>query len=210
MNATRLVIVRHGRPEADSRGRCYGTLDVALSRRGVRDSEELAARLTSVPLSALYTSPRRRALATAEAIAAGRQLAPVEDERLRELDFGTFEGRTYAEIERDEPEVFRRWMTEPTAVTFPDGESFSELRTRVGAALDEYRLAHDGQTIAVVAHGGVVRAALAEVLSLPDERVFAIDVGYCRVSVVDWFGGDAVVRLVNGSAVDVPEPLGCG
>lgn len=203
-----MVFVRHGQPEPESRGRCYGRLDVALSPEGVRESEALGATLAAVRLSAVYTSPRRRARSTAEAICAGRSSPPVADDRLCELDFGTFEGRTYAEIEREEPEFFRRWMTEPTAVTFPGGESYGVLRARVASAVAEFRRDHEGETIAVVAHGGPVRAALAEVMSLPDERLFAVDVGYCRVSVVDWFGGDGIVRVLNGVGADLPTVLG--
>jgi broad specificity phosphatase PhoE len=95
-------------------------------------------------------------------------------------------------------------MEEPTRVRFPGGEGFDDLRARACAALAELRAEHDGETIAVVTHGGVIRAALAEALGLATERIFALDVGYCRVSVVDWFGDDAVVRLVNGTGADVP------
>ena len=59
------------------------------------------------------------------------------DDRLRELDFGQFEGRTYEEIEREHPEFFRSWMETPTLVRFPGGESYAELRERVSAALDD-------------------------------------------------------------------------
>jgi len=208
VNATRIIFVRHGEPERDSRGLCYGRLDVALSSRGIADSEALAAKLARVPLAAVYTSPRRRARATAEELCAGRSRAPTPDERLCELDFGTFEGRAYREIEREEPELFRRWMTRPTAVKFPGGESYGDLRARVAEVVVELRRTHEGETIAVVAHGGVIRAALADVLSLPDERSFSFDVGYCRVGVVDWFDGDAVVRLLNGSGGDLPTVLG--
>jgi len=208
VSGTRIVFVRHGEAEPDLRGRCYGRLDVALSRRGVAQTEALGKKLAPLPLHAVYTSPRRRARGTAEALCVGRSSAPVEDERLRELDFGEFEGRMYVEIEREYPELFRRWMTAPTAVQFPGGESYRDLRARVAAAVDELRRAHAGETIAIVAHGGVVRTALADALSLHDEGIFALDVGYCRVAVVDWFGDDAVVRVVNSAGDDLPVALG--
>jgi broad specificity phosphatase PhoE len=126
------------------------------------------------------------------------------DERLRELDFGELEGRTYDEIARERPELYRRWMEQPTRVRFPGGECFDDLRARACAALGEIRAAHSGAVIAVVTHGGVVRAALADALGLPTERIFALDVGYCRLSVIDWFGERALVRLVNGTHADVP------
>jgi broad specificity phosphatase PhoE len=192
---TRVLLVRHAQPEEDARGRCYGRLDVRLSDKG----RTHARRLSDLASDVVYTSPRRRARETAEVL--GTALV---DERLRELDFGELEGRTYDEIALERPELYRRWMEEPTRVRFPGGEGFEDLHTRTCAALAELRAAHDGETIAVVTHGGVVRAALAEALGLPTARVFALDVGYCRVSVIDWFGEDAVVRLVNGTGAEVP------
>jgi broad specificity phosphatase PhoE len=134
--------------------------------------------------------------------------SPIVDERLREIDFGELEGRTYEEIERERPELYRHWMETPTRVRFPGGESYGELRARVASCVDDAVAANAGAVIAVVAHGGVVRAALADALGLPDERAFALDVGYGRVSVVDWLGSTPVVRLINGATVDLPRELG--
>jgi len=192
---TRILLVRHAEPEDDAHGRCYGRLDVDLSD----DGRTNARRLSDIACDVVYTSPRRRARETAEVLG-----DPRADERLRELDFGELEGRTYDEIARERPELYRAWMEAPTQVRFPGGEGFDDLRARACAALAEIRAAHEGRTVAVVTHGGVIRAALAEALDLPTERIFALDVGYCRVSVIDWFGENAVVRLVNGTGTDVP------
>ena len=201
---TRLLLIRHAEPDEDARGRCYGRLDVGLSPTGLASAERLAESLRPVQLDAVYVSPRLRAVQTANALGASRTV----DDRLRELDFGQFEGRTYDEIEREQPEFFRSWMETPTLVRFPGGESYAELRERVAAAVDEIVAANDGRTVALVSHGGVIRAALAVALGLPDDRAFALDVGYARVSVVDWFGGTPVVRLVNGVSADLPVDLG--
>ena len=201
---TRLLLIRHAEPDEDARGRCYGRLDVGLSPTGLESAERLAETLRPVRLDAVYVSPRLRAVQTATALGGNRTV----DDRLRELDFGQFEGRTYDEIEREQPEFFQSWMETPTLVRFPGGESYAELRERVAAAVDEIVAANDGRTVALVSHGGVIRAALAVALGLPDERAFALDVGYARVSVVDWFGASPVVRLVNGVSADLPFDLG--
>jgi alpha-ribazole phosphatase/probable phosphoglycerate mutase len=192
---TRVLLIRHGEPEDDARGRCYGRLDVRLSD----DGRAHARQLSDLASDVVYTSPRRRARETAELLGAA-----LVDERLRELDFGELEGRTYDEIASEHPDLYRRWMEEPTRVCFPGGEGFDDLRARACSALAEIRGAHDGATIAVVTHGGVIRAALADVLGLPAERIFAFDVAYCSVSVIDWLGEHAIVRLVNGTGADVP------
>lgn len=201
---TRLLLIRHGEPEDDARGRCYGRLDIGLSPTGAASAERLAESLRDVALEKVYVSPRRRAVQTAAALGG----TPIVDDRLRELDFGELEGRTYDEIEREQPRFFREWMETPTLVRFPGGESYAELRERVSFAVDDVVAAHAGRIVALVSHGGVIRAALAVALGLPDDRAFALDVGYGRISVVDWFDGTPVVRLVNGFSADLPVDLG--
>jgi alpha-ribazole phosphatase len=200
---TRLLLIRHAQPEEDARGRCYGRLDVGLSAEGEAVADGLADGLRPVELDAVYSSPRRRAVQTASRIG-----PPRLDERLCEIDFGELEGRTYEEVERERPELYRRWMESPTQVRFPGGESWADLRARAADAVSDVLASNNGATIAVVTHGGVVRAVLADALGLRDERAFALDVGYARISVVDWFDSTAVVRLVNGVAADLPGTLG--
>jgi alpha-ribazole phosphatase len=195
--ATRLLLVRHAETDRAMRGRCYGRLEVALSAEGRRQAEQLGAALAEVPLAAVCSSPLSRALETARAIAAARGLEPVAEDGLREIDFGELEGMAYEEIQAERPDVFQAWMETPTAVRFPGGESFSDLRSRVLAAVGSIRERHAGEAAAVVAHGGVVRVVLADALGLADGAVFRLDQAYGGVSVVDWVGGAPVVRVVN-------------
>jgi alpha-ribazole phosphatase/probable phosphoglycerate mutase len=190
-----LVLVRHAEPVDDLRGRCYGSLDVDLSERGRTQARELAGRLTD-PYSVVYASPRVRAVETAKPLAAARDVPVQIDERLREIDFGAFEGRRYDEIERAEPELFRAWMETPTQVRFPGGESFADVRERALAAFSDIRDAYE--CAVVVAHGGVIRAGLASWLGMPDEAIFRLAQRYCGISIVDWAGETPVVRLLNG------------
>ncbi|MGH2801337.1 MAG: histidine phosphatase family protein [Thermoleophilaceae bacterium] len=194
---TRLVLVRHAEPEAIARGRCHGRLDVPLSARGRLTAEALARALARVPLTAVYSSPLRRALETAAPIAAAHRLAPVLHDGLRELDFGELEGARYEDIAAERPELFQAWMESPTAVRFPGGEAFAELRARAVTAAEELRLRHAGSTTAVVAHGGVTRTILAAALAMPDDALFRLGQPYGAVSVVDWLGDTPVVQAVN-------------
>lgn len=191
---TRLILVRHAEPAEEARGRCYGTLDLALSARGREQASALALAVRDV--DAVVSSPRLRALQTAEPLARRYGLCVETDDRLRELDFGDLEGRTYEEIEREQPEVFREWMTSPTTVRFPNGESYADLRDRAAAALDEVRRRYP--VAVVVTHGGVIRAGLAGWLELPDHAIFRLDQRYCGVTVVDWLGDEPIVRSLNG------------
>lgn len=195
---TRLLLVRHSQPNEEARGRCYGTLDIGLSVRGQRRAQMLARTLDRIPLSAVYSSPRERAVETAAPLAAVHGLTPIVDEALREIDFGDFEGRSYEEIERGHPELYRQWMETPTLVQFPGGESYTTLRVRALAAMGAIRARHQGETAAVVSHGGVLRAMLAECLSMPDEAIFRLEQSYGAISIVDWIDSVPLVRLLNG------------
>jgi broad specificity phosphatase PhoE len=193
VTTTRVVLVRHCEPEPDARGRCYGSLDFALSPAG----RAAAADVAVPPVDAVVSSPRRRARETAGPIAAASGVTVTVDERWRELDFGELEGLTYEEAERAHPELYERWMSTPTEVTFPGGESYALLRARVVAAVDELRAAHAGRTVCVVTHGGPIRAALAACLRMPDAAIFRLALDYGSVSIVDWLGDEPLVRGVN-------------
>lgn len=189
---SRLILVRHAEPSEDARGRCYGSLDVGLSDEGRRHAAELPEKLAHLEFDAVYASPRIRALQTAESFG----LDVVIDDDLRELDFGEFEGRRYEEIEASEPDLYWAWMTTPTRVRFPGGESFTDLKVRVLRAFERIRASH-GSAL-VVSHGGVIRAAVAAWLEIPDEAIFRLDQRYCGTTIVDWLDGTPIVRLLNG------------
>jgi alpha-ribazole phosphatase len=196
-----LILVRHCEPEDGARGRVYGTLDVGLSADGRAQAVELVDRLDGVAVDVIWTSPRRRARETAEPLAAARGLRPLQDDDLRELDFGDFEGRTFDEIAEADPELYKIWMETPTAVRFPGGECYADLKMRARRALD--RAVTVGGSVVVVTHGGVVRAALAEWLRIADEAIFRIDQRYGGITVVDLIDGFPLVRIVNGQTAVV-------
>jgi alpha-ribazole phosphatase len=200
---TRAILIRHADPIGEARSRCYGRTDVALSPRGERRARHLGVLLRRMPIDAIYTSPLRRALDTAAALAATHNLTPIQLDDLSELDFGACEGRTYAHIAAEQPELFRTWMRTPTEVRFPGGESYAQLRRRALTASRELRRRHASNTFAIVSHGGVIRALLADALHMPDEAIFHLDVRYGGVSMIEWTGTTPIVRLVNAPPIAV-------
>lgn len=194
----RLVLFRHAEPNEEVRELCYGKLDVGLSERGRRQAKALARLASELDLQALYASPRLRARETASELECATGLEPVVDDRLSEMDFGLLEGTSYAEARRRYPEVYEVWMTRPTAVEFPEGESFSRMRARVREALVAIRERHSDATVGVVSHGGVNRIALADALALPKESLFRLGQSYGAINVIDYYSEVPVVGLVNG------------
>ncbi|MCE9672252.1 histidine phosphatase family protein [Myxococcus stipitatus] len=194
---TRVVLVRHGKPSEEMKGRCYGRLDVGLAPEGHVQAARAARLLADVALTALYASPRLRALDTARPIAEGRGLDVTVDEAFREIDFGLFEGLTYEEAERRHPAIYAEWMAHPEQVRFPEGETFSEMRERVRAGGRALRARHPSQCFALVSHGGVNRTLLAEALGMADANLFRLDQMHAAVNVIDYYGDSPVVKLMN-------------
>ncbi len=193
----RLWLIRHGEPDAEVRGHCYGRLDVGLSAEGRRQLEPAAKRLASEPLSAIYASPRKRTLESAGILAVPHACGVRIDEDLREIDFGDFEGLAYDEIALRYPEIYRQWMQRPTEVQFPGGESFAAMRVRVTRAISALRERHAGQSIALATHGGVIRIALAQALSIPAANIFRIAQRYAAVNLIVFMDHHPIVELVN-------------
>jgi broad specificity phosphatase PhoE len=194
---TRMVLVRHGQPVEEVRGRCYGRLDVGLSSTGRLQAERAARFLAEAPLLRIYASPRRRALESAAPLAELKGMAVETDEAFREIDFGLFEGLTYEEAERRHPEVYAQWMAHPTRVRFPEGESYPEMRERVREAGRVLRTRHAGETFVLISHGGVNRTLLADALGMPDANLFRLEQGYAAVNIIDFYGDEPIVKLVN-------------
>lgn len=193
----RLLLLRHGEPEPDSRGRCYGKLDVALSSGGQDQARRMATVLAGAGITGVYASPRIRTLDTAVPFCAQQGLPVHLDPRLAELDFGILEGLTYAEVEAQHPELFAAWMRNPTEVQFPQGERHADMRARVASALEALRFRHPGEVVLVVTHGGVVRTLVAQMLGLEPRNMFRLGHDYAGLTCVDFFGDAPVVRASN-------------
>lgn len=208
MTVTRLLLCRHAEVDARMRGRICGSLDPGLSASGRRGAAALASALAQLEPTAVYSSTRRRAVETAAAVAAGARLEVVALPELGEIDFGALEGLTYDEAATRYPDAYRAWMEEPARVRFPGGESYADVRARTERALGRILGRHEGETVAVVAHGGVVRVALAGFLGLTGDAAFRLDQRHGAVNVVDWLGGRPLVRLVNADPARLREEGG--
>ena len=193
----RLFLVRHGETEASARGRCYGKLDVALSANGVRQMQASAALLKPFSPAAVYSSPRVRAIDSAAAICHSCGLSAIIENSLAELDFGDLEGMRYEEVERQYPVFYQQWMSNPTNVTFPNGESYAQMAARVNRVVSTLVKKHMNETIVVVAHGGVNRIVLANILGLKSEQIFRLDQSYGAVNCIDFYDDTPVLRIMN-------------
>ena len=171
LEPTQVIAVRHGRTAWNAHLRVQGHEDVPLDDMGLWQAERVAEALADAGLQAVHSSDLSRAHQTASAIAGRHGLAVQRHVDLRERNLGTFEGQTHTEIESRWPEDAQRWRRRETGFQPGGGESLLALSARCVAAFTRLAEAHRGQTIAIVAHGGVLdalyRAAVGAPLDAP-------------------------------------------
>ena len=161
---TTVHLARHGESDWNAAGRWQGHADRPLTELGRRQAVELAERLASARLDAVYSSDLRRARETAEPVAERHGLEVMTLASLREVDVGGWSGLSRPQVEQRFPEAFARWRSGGQG--WEDGETYEDMTVRVVDAVVELAAAHPGGEILVVAHGGPIRALHAVALGL--------------------------------------------
>ncbi len=154
--ATRILAIRHGQTAWNADSRIQGHTDIALDDTGLWQAERLAHALGDEALDVLYSSDLARARQTAAPLAARKGLELRIDAGLRERGFGEFEGLSFAQIERRWPEQAAAWRQRDPDFGARGGELLRDFRDRVVATVERLAMAHRGQSIALVTHGGVL------------------------------------------------------
>ncbi|GAA0715873.1 histidine phosphatase family protein [Dactylosporangium roseum] len=159
-----VALARHGRTAWHAPNRYTGRSDIELDGAGVRQAEALARWAAGRGFAALASSDLRRAVDTAAAAAAATGLVPTADPRLRELDFGSAEGHTLADLD---PAVAERFVRDPVTHHFPGGEHPARAVERFHAGLAALiERVPDGSAL-VVAHSTIIRLVVCAALGLP-------------------------------------------
>ena len=167
MNATVLILIRHGETLWNTQLRMQGSLDSDLTQKGESQIKALGEWMKEVPFDYLYCSDTPRAHKTAEAIRkfTGHNLN--FDKRLREKNLGVFEGLTSEEAKERYPETFQQFKTAGASYVIDQGESTQQLLKRALDAIEEIRNRHPQKVAVAVTHGGVVRVLMKHVLGIP-------------------------------------------
>jgi alpha-ribazole phosphatase len=195
----RLVLVRHARIVESHFGQLIGSTDVALDPAAEAQARTLTGRIMRWTPQICYCSPMQRCRQTAAAIAP--MMEPRLDADLREIDFGHFETKTFAEAAAENPVLVDHWAAFNPDFTFPGGECVADFLRRVREAADRL-IQTEAKTVLAVSHGGVIRALLCHLLGLEPRHYVAFSVPYATTVVIDLLDGKGV--LVG---LERPEPV---
>jgi broad specificity phosphatase PhoE len=183
---TRIVLVRHGQTAWNREARFRGQADVELDAFGLVQARATGRHVAARwPCVAVYASPLRRTVQTAEAVASAQGLAAQPMAGLIDISFGEWQGCSVDEVEQRDPDLLRAWREAPHTVHFPGGESLDIVRSRIVMALDEVVARHAGETVALVSHTVANRVLLCAVLGWGNDRFWRLHQETCAVNVFD-------------------------
>ena len=177
---TSIELLRHGEPVGGRRYR--GQVDDELSERGW---EQMWGSVANHPgWQQIVSSPLQRCHAFARALGDQRRLPVYTEPRFVEVGFGEWEGRTPAELEQLIPGQVGRFHRDPVRYRPPGAEPLEAFTARVQAGFDDLLQAYAGQSVLVVAHAGVIRAIIAQVLEIPPVAMYRINVANAGVTCI--------------------------
>lgn len=209
-----VLLLRHGRSTANTAGVLAGrAAGVELDEKGRGQAEKVVERLAALPLVAIVASPLTRCQQTVVPLAAARELSPLTDDRLAEVDYGSWTGKAIKDLLK-EP-LWSVVQQHPSAAVFPDGEGLAQVQARAVAAVREHDarlLAEHGHDVLWVAcsHGDVIKSILADALGTHLDGFQRIVADPCSVSAVRYTPTRPFVLRTNDTGGDlsslVPPP----
>ncbi len=201
--ATTILLVRHGQTPTTGQvlpGRAKG---LHLADTGKQQADIAATRIAELDIDAVYSSPLERAKETAAPISKACGLKTQIERGLFECDFGDWTGRKLKDLMK-----LPEWQTvqrAPSTFRFPNGESFTEMQTRMVTALDKLRTKHPGRTIVCVSHADTIKAAVAHAMGTHLDLFQRIVISPASVSAITWHAGGPIVLTVNSTGRPLTE-----
>lgn len=192
-----IYIVRHGQTEWNILGKTQGHGDSNLTAKGREQAELLAESMTKYPIDYIYSSDLGRAYQTAEIIGNKLNIEIEKTEALREMNFGTWEGRVIKDIMEEDPDLYRRWRNEPHLAQIPQGETLYQIKERTDAFIKEINEKYDGKHIVLVTHSLCARIMLLSFLDSSVQNIYRINQGNTALNIIELRDYGPVVMKMN-------------
>ena len=186
---TDFIFIRHGETDFNRQLRFQGQIDVALNATGQEQARRLARALAAQPFDLLISSDLRRTRETAAPLEGQRRLTAALNSGLREQSFGVLEGLDAPGVQALHPELWARWLLYEADYALPEGESARQFHARVLRTVRELAAAHEGMTLAVVTHGGVLDMLWRTVHGLALSGARACDIPNTGINRLRWRAG---------------------
>jgi broad specificity phosphatase PhoE len=196
---TEIILARHGETEWNVEEVFRGRIDIELNQTGVRQAELLAEHLAELKIEAVYSSPLKRALDTAEAIARRHQLKVKTSPGLIDGDFGQWQGLPLNEVREKYKELYQQWAESPQLVKIPGGESLDGVRERALKVVDGV-LAKHRERVVLVSHRAVNKVLICALLGLDNSHFWNIRLDTCATTTFSHQDGRFVLMKHNDTS----------
>ena len=194
--ATTLLLIRHAAHDLLGKAVAGRASGLSLNAHGREEALQLAERLSTAPIAAVYSGPLERVRETAAPLAQRLGLTPRVDAGLHEIDFGAWTGRTFAELDADA--MWPVWVNRRSEAHPPGGETIPAVQRRIIDTIERLRRAHGAEMVALVSHGDVIKAALAAYLGMSLDGLERFDIAPASVSILACGDGWSKVTQLNG------------
>jgi probable phosphomutase (TIGR03848 family) len=199
---TTFLLLRHAHSVANKAGILAGQLEgIGLSKDGIAQVNKLTASFENLKIDRIISSPMQRCLETVEGIARSKRKRISIDERLIEMNYGSWSGKKLSKLSR-----MKEWkviQTKPSAFRFPQGESFKELEERIESLLKDLSRKYPKETILIITHGDIVKiaASLTVGSGLNNFQKFAVDP--CSLTTLSWGSKARMLLTFNQKIVSI-------
>jgi len=207
---TELILARHGETEWNVEKVFRGRIDVGLNEAGLKQAELLGEYLSQFEIEKVFSSPLKRALRTAQAIADYQRQKVEVTPALTDFDFGDWQGLSLEEVRAKYGSLFHEWLEKPHEVEIPGGESLDEVRRRA-LSLAESVLNQYGGRVVFVSHRVVAKVLICALLGLDNSHFWNIRLDTCGITTFSWQDGRLVLAEHNNTSYLRPlkgAPLG--
>ena len=179
---TIIDMIRHGEPQGGTRFRGY--LDHPLSETGFQQMRDAVAGYgnKSGDWDLICSSPLKRCCEFAEKLSVERNIPLQITEQFKEISFGDWQGKTYAEVEQETPGAVAKFFADPVENPIPGSEDIYAFNARVHKAFQELVTANAGKKVLLVGHGAVIRSILNLMLDIPMSNIFRIEVPFASIT----------------------------
>lgn len=196
---TEIILARHGETEWNVAEIFRGRIDVELNEAGIKQAELLAEYLSDTKIKAIYSSPLKRALRTAQMIAKYHQLEVEIAPGLIDFNYGAWQGLSHQEVKDRYKELYTEWISHPDKVKIPSGESLNNVRQRAFGVVDGAIAKHAG-TVVLVSHRVVNKVLICALLGLDNSHFWKIRQDTCGISTFTYENGQFILAEHNNTS----------
>lgn len=178
---TTIMLIRHGDTDWNVGEIFRGRADIELNEIGIKQGQLLAEYLADQPIKAVYSSPLKRALKTAEIIAACHNINITLSQELVDFNYGLWQGLSHGAVQQKYQEIYNEWLKNPHLVKMPKGESLNDVRERIISLMNQVITMHEG-TVALVSHRVIHKVIICALLGLDNSHFWNIKLDTCGIT----------------------------